>query len=464
MSINSDRRAAGITDPAPSKTFTQDEVNTIVKDRLERHDRGRVVEPRIYAADSPYSFYADMYLAGVDKDASAIQRRTQHEREIAYEASQGSPEGRRAEKVIRNSFRSTDEGSQRDSFERAMVELRAFVSGGGPTVTAGTNAAAFVPPFFLNDGWASWRGRKRSFADQCQILPMPAYGLHVYIPAFATTEPTGGPNSTPRGGPEAGLQTEGSAVKESSTVSASLEGGEVSTAAGRLTLTQQLIDRAFGSGGNYDRIIFEQLQQQVEEQVDQVALNAVISAGKSITSNFGTWKPTNGESLEKWYEDLAKSREELSDTEGLRLRATHFFSSTDFYNFITRQFDNQHRPIVVPQYVPGVPPIPTELDSQDAPKWSRFTGTVLPGGQLWFTDDNLPLSGTTKNINLLTSAPYDAVTLLEDDAPTTSLFLESNVASELKVILTERKYAAAVTRRAGGTAVISGTSYYESLK
>ena len=57
------------------KTFTQDEVNKIVQERLDRDRQARVVhEPRTYSADGAHSFYADTILARVLADENAQRR------------------------------------------------------------------------------------------------------------------------------------------------------------------------------------------------------------------------------------------------------------------------------------------------------------------------------------------------------------------------------------------------------
>ena len=99
---------------------------------------------------------------------------------------------------------------------------------------------------------------------------------------------------------------------------------------------------------------------------------------------------------------------------------------------MTRQVDaTTNRPIVTPIFAPGFP-IATGADDglqsdQRVPKWSRFTGTVLPGGVLWFEDDTIPGSGS--NTQLVISAPDEAVILAESDTPILSVFSETYASS-----------------------------------
>src|SRR5271165_5432285 len=207
MSINTQRRAAGLPEE-PARTFTKDEVNDIVEERLarERRNSPRVesVQPRrTYSPGSGASFYADIYLAA-NHDDGARARRDAYAREVAGEINRGSAEGRYAEGCIRESFRSHDERSNAEQFQKAIAELRALATGEPthgitPSLPSPAQGAAFVTPFILNEQWAPFRGRRRPFADQCMNMPLPAYGMHGYIPAFTST--TG-----------ASLLTEGSVV------------------------------------------------------------------------------------------------------------------------------------------------------------------------------------------------------------------------------------------------------------
>ena len=442
------------------KTFTQDEVNKIVQERLDRDRQARVVhEPRTYSADGAHSFYADTILARVLADENAQRRLEAHAREVAHEVVRGTSEGRYAERTILTRTRTHDEALHREAFEREMNELRSLTTGAGVSAGSAGSGSVFVSPYFLLDQWAPYRGRRRPFADQCISLPMPVFGMHAYIPAF--TSP----------GTSAEKQTEGSAITEGAPQSA-LEGTEVQTITSRVNITQQFLDRAFGSGGNIDVILGLQMQQQMEEQVDLHVLEQAIKNGSAVTGTSTVWKTNSFEEQAKgfarFYEDLAAGREKMFDESGTRLRPTHFFTTSDFYSFATKLTDAQGRPILQLTQRP--------LDErrkgaqgadnlEDVPKWSRFTGTVLPGGVMWFTDDNIPTKtvGTVPNCTqLIVSAPDEALVLVEDVVPTLTL-MPQTVGNKLEVVVIQRKYAAAITRHAAGSAIINGTAYLNAL-
>jgi hypothetical protein len=165
------------------------------------------------------------------------------------------------------------------------------------------------------------------------------------------------------------------------------------------------------------------------------------------------------------YQDQAAARENLADTAGTRLRPTHVFSTSDFYSYVTRQIGTDNRPIVVPTFAPGFPIAvgADDNDQENVPVWSRFTGTVMPGGTLWFTDDNIPSYGTTNETQVIVGAPADSVILMEDE-PILTAYPQSNLAGSLEVVLILREYVAAVVRHTNGIATISGVGYQSSFK
>ena len=432
-------------------TFTQEDVDRIVGERLVRDRQTRVTrEPRTYALHSPHSWYADR-IAVADVQAptrgAALQRLADYGRELVYEIDHDTFEGRRAQRIFQARTRVFDEAEHRLRMTRLLGELRATGTDGGISATAPGEAAALVSPAFLLNEWAPYRGAARSFADQCMGLPLPAFGMHIYIPFYST-------------GAKATEQTEGGSVTETAPVGA-LEGAEVETITGQITLSIQLRDRGMTGGGSLDVVLGLQLQQQLDEQVDKYVLNQAITKGTAITGKLGSTFEAK-----KFWEDLATGREEITDTAGTRLRPTHAFSTSDFYSYVSRQVDStSERPFMLPEYAPGFP-ITSGADDRDEsnklPKWSRFTGNVLPGGVLWFTDDNIPTFGTTSQSQFLVSAPADAIVLMEDE-PILTPFVETK-ANTLQALLNLRQYTAAITRHAAGTSAITSAGYASSKK
>lgn len=423
---------------AEERTYSKDEVNTIVQERLarDRQSRAQVVhEPRVYALDSPHSFFGDVVRSEMGHQ-EARNRLGRYATELSYEAAQGTAEGRRAERIIGQAHRSNEERAQ-----RSIREFRAIATGGGTTASAGGGGgAAFVTPIFINDEWAAFRGAWRTFADQCHTLPLAPYGMEAYIPTFSSAAGTS-------------QQTEGSGVTETDP-STALQGSGVVNITGQITLSQQLHDRGYAGGGSLDAVIGRQICQQLESSVDTYVINTVIGGAATVAGS-ATFSPVN------FYSDLAKGREQVTDTAGVRLRPTHFFTTSDLYSYVTHTVDaTTNRPWMTPQLVTGFPISNGADDGQNGgtanPVWSRFLSTWLPGGVLWFTDDNIPASGS--NTQLLIGAPDESVLLLESPDPVLTVFPQT-VAGNLQVIVNLRKYVCVIVRHAAGMATIIGAAY-----
>jgi len=397
-------------------------------------------EARVYGPRSSNSFFDDLRLrADADPVVSgpARERQSRYGAELAYEARRGSPEGLRVLRTIREKTRCEREDLHREA------ESRAIGTDGGISASAAGEMASFVSPYFIESAWAPYRGKARSFADNCGSYPMPAYGMRLYIPGFSSAA-------------SAGEQVEGSEPSASSPATA-LQGASVETVTGQVVISQQLRDRALTGGGAFDIVVGKQIHQQLDEAIDLYTLNVAISKGNAVTGQ-STYKTAN------LYQDLALAREKITDTAGTRLKPTHLFTTSDLYSYATRQVDGQERPILSPTFAAGFP-LSNGADDKDEsdnlPKWSRFTGTVLPGGVLWFEDDNVPTFGTTSQTQLIVSAPDEAITLCEAEPVLTS-FPETDAAT-LQVVVNLKSYVAAVARHASGTAAISSAAYTTAL-
>jgi hypothetical protein len=410
---------------------------------MEQRHRDRaaavVAEPRVYGPDSEHSYFLDRgaMQQGFDLDASdARARMARYDVELAHEVRCGSEEGRRVEHLVGEQYRQEAVEINRRVVSDRQADLRALVAGGGALASAGSGAAAFVSPYFAEEAFAPYRGIHRTFADQCASETLPPYGLEVYIPAFTSAT-------------SVGQQTEASAVSETDP-STGFQSAQVQTVSGQVTIAQQLSDRGFTGGGSFDVALGKQLQQQLAEAVEKYVINQVLANAASVSGS-------SSFSIANLYADIAKGREVLTDGAGTRLRPTHLFTTSDFYSYVTRQVDDQHRPIVTPKFAPGFPL--AQGDGQTA--WSRFTGTVLPGGVLWFEADAIPNSGTTSQTQLIVSAPDEAVVLFEG-APVLSIFPQTDAAS-LELVANLRAYVAAVARYPSGTATIAGAAYTSAL-
>lgn len=410
-----------------------------------------VTESRVYALHSEHSYYADFRMATLrpHQAAAANVRLARYAQELAYEIEHRSPEGRRAERVIRSITRVADADVHQRRYDQAMRELRATTTGGGVTASAsGGGVAAFVTPFFLESQWAMFRGIHRAFANQCLRLPLPPFGMQIYVPTFSSAA-------------AAAQKNEGSPVTETDPGTA-LQGAAVVEITGQVTLSNAAHDRAWDGGGTFDALVHKQIRQQLDQSVDVYALTQAIASAGTTTNN-SAW---TANSLVNFFTDLATAREGVTDTAGVRLWPTRLFTTSDMFDYVTHIFTTGGQPagVNLMQTVPGIPMDGDRDDPSKQDDWSRFTGLILPGSLPWFLDDNIPTTGGTANLTqVVVSATQESLILLEDPDPIMSVF-EDSVAGNLQVILNAREYAALVTRHASGTQVISGTAYPSTNK
>ena len=137
-----------------------------------------VNEARTYGPESRASWFLDLALrADLDPTVNELarERQAKYGAELAYEARRGSPEGRRVVLALHEKARCEREDIHREA------ETRAVGTDGGISASAAGEAASFVSPAFIEDAWAPYRGKARSFADQCGTAPMPRWGLKIYI-------------------------------------------------------------------------------------------------------------------------------------------------------------------------------------------------------------------------------------------------------------------------------------------
>jgi hypothetical protein len=413
-----------------------------------------VAEPGPYDAGSPHSWLSDWLthadptstglLAGrsgsSDMSASAVEARlTRHGEDVvrALRTRATDGYGRAIRRMLHESHRCDDEQQHR---RLAQDELRAFTSGGGATASAAGGAgAAFVPPAILMQRWVAYKSPYRAFADQCNPVDLPEYGLELYIPIVTT-------------GSTVATQTEGSEIAEGVPVT-SLANSPIVSKAGQIAVTQAYLDRA-GPGIAGDAILFEQVHNQLDAQIDEYAVKQSLTGAQTVTNN-GTWALTAAvgslPGVGGFIGDLKKAKSKLTDTAGTRLRGTHAFATSDLCDYIAAWADGQGRPVFSPSFDDNRLPIRSDGDSLA----EGFTGYVLAGLAL-FADDQVPNSGTTSNTQVLVTR---SSTILQLEGAPIPYCYPPSIAGRLEAILGVRAYCATVARFPSGVAVIGGTAY-----
>jgi len=415
-------------------------------------------EPGPYDEGSPHSWIRDSLLA---RDAStrglvtgrgnglsdmgdqAVQQRLQRHGEDGTRALRGNTKyAKRLRQIRHEQLRVEDADAHRQSVRAARTdELRAFGTDGGASATAPGEGAAFVSPAILLDSiWAPYRSPYRAFADQLnKSIALPDYGMECYLPTFTT-------------GASVTSQTEGGSVSETDPVAA-FGSSAVVLKAGQVTVSYQFLDRA-GPGISGDQVLFAQVKQQLDAQVDLYAINQAIASAQTVTDNeaFTVTKAKGG--VGGFLGDLKSAKNKLHDTAGVRLKGTHAFVIGDLADYLSAYADEQGRPI----FTPTLDDNQLRLRAEGDPQAEGFTGYVLVGLAL-FQDDNIPNVGTTSNTQVIVTRP-DTIVQLEG-APVPYLYPPS-VAGTLDAILGLRCYVATITRFKEGVSTITGSAYKAS--
>ncbi len=416
-----------------------------------------VAERGRYESGSPNSWVRDTLVhldrelhgafatrSGSDMRPQAVEERlARHATDVRRALVRRSRYGKFVEQQLREQHRHDDPDLHRTVYRKQLHEIRSgLVPGGGLTASAsGGGAAAFVPPAFLIDHvWAEYRSPCRSFADQCRSdVPLPDYGLEVYLTVVT-------------GGTTVATQTELSGVSEGDPTT-SLSSSPIVTKAGQVTVSQAFLDRA-GPGIAGDQVLFEQLQQQLDAQVDSYAISQALAGAQSVTTT-GSFALATTTGVGGFLKDVKSAKNLLHDTAGVSLRGTHMFAIGDFVDYIGSYADAQGRPVFSPCYDDNYLPIRAGADN-DAGGAEGYSGYVVNGLAL-FADDNIPNSGS--NAQLIVCKP--STVLHMQGAPVTYCY-PPTYAGGLDAVLGVRQYIATVARFPSGIAVIGGSAYAAS--
>ncbi len=431
--------------------------------KLERREQAAAKvtrEPGPYDdATSPHSWVRDV-LIHMDPQAALLDLRSsglsdmrpeavaerlcQHGRDVHRALLKRSRYGRTVERMMRESRRREDVVEHERLFRQDLnaarfAEIRSLTTGGGTTASAsGGGAAAFVPPAFVMARWAEFRSPYRAFADQLDnSVPLPDYGMDVYLPIV-----TAGTSVT--------TQTELSGVSEGDPTT-SFSSSPILPKVGQITVSEQWLDRA-GPGISGDVVLFQQLREQLDAQVDAYAITQALANAQTVT-NSGSFSLANATAgVGGFLGDLKKAKSKLTDLAGTRIRATHCFAPDDFVDYIGAYSDGNARPVFSPELDDNRLPIRSAGD-QNA---EGYSGYVLVGLAL-FADSNIPLSGSNTQIIVCRA---DTILLLEG-APMPYLY-PPTYAGNLDALLGIRAYVATIPRYPSGVAVIGGSAYTAS--
>jgi hypothetical protein len=418
-----------------------------------------VKEPMVYGEGSPYSYIADLcrrsWMNNTGSDGGATDRLIEWSHQVEREYAQRSEFGKKAELQLRETDRelgvSAVQKRMKDYEARGRTSLAdkphdmevrtGIATGGGATASAsGGGGAAFVTPAFFVAQYAPYRETGRAFIDQCNMQPLPEYGMEVYMPAV-------------EGPAEVAAQTEGSGVAEKVPTAGYLSGA-LKTEAGQVIVSQQLLDRA-GPNFAFDKLIFDQLNRDYDPRVDKYILTEVLSA--PIVQN---WAGSSEEFvlLEKekaggLYGQIAKAKGQIRSTEGTILNPTHCFMAATRWEQIAAWSDTQSRPLVVPGY--GAPFNAAGAgNSQGDEGIEGDTGYRMVGLPV-FADQNIPAFGTYSSDQVIIGDLAEVYVYEGNKVPRV---IPQTYANNLQTLLQLYAYITTIIRYPKGICAIRGTA------
>lgn len=395
-------------------------------------------EARTYSPFRSASWFRDIAIKSLgpvqapfgEYDAAA-KRLDAHGREVAAEMRSGSAEGKRARRVVRESVRGPDIAY---NVANGGKSTRATVREAEERAVSSTTAGSLVTPYYLVSDQATYRTPVASFTDQSQALPLPNYGLTVYLPSWSSGATAGQQN------------TENSGIDNSAPTSVYLS-APVATLAGSITVSQQLFDRGGDGVTGFDTLAYAQLKENLDTEVDSYVLAQVLATAGAVTE-------ASALTVELFLANLSDARNNMGAV-GVRLRPTHLFANQKFTDgWLTAQYDTTGRPIFEPEQgsIMLADPVGSPV-LRDA--WSGY----YIGTSALYVDDNIPTQVTTNGAQVLLCAMNEVFTWRGD--PVFRAIPETE-AVDLSVQVQTYSYAAALARYGAAVQVLSGSGY-ESL-
>lgn len=402
-----------------------------------------VSEPTTYGPGSPNSYFADLarsYSPAWRGHFDAVARLQRASHEASVEMVSGKSEKRtKIEAILREEFRGDDGSAERmirEHRERGRAG-RAETRAGMDTTTG--SGGSFATPLYFVSEYAPYRQPGRPFIDQCNKQELPDYGMTVYLPHV--TGPAG----------VASQASQNTAVQETDPTAGYLS-ANLTTEAGQVTLSQQLLDRA-GPNFRFDVMVFDQLNRAYAPVVDAFAITTALAGAGTIAYTDSTGFHLNvANGVGGFTSKVAGGKSAIRKAAGTVMPSTHIFLAEDRWEYIEAWGDGQGRPVVVPGYAGVYNAVAAGAAQGDAPVVEGFTGYKLAGLPV-FTDLSIPVPGTGNDQAIV--ANLDEVYVYEGE-PVTRV-LPQTLGGDLSVILQMYSYIAEIVRYPLAVQSIQGT-------
>jgi HK97 family phage major capsid protein len=415
-------------------------------------------EPRIYDEGSDHSFFIDQARAshpGLAGHAEAVERQNAYAYEVATHLARNDKEGKRARKFITQQIRRADDShTARDAVKmleargRAERDARSSSSGAEyrtPMSTALGFGGELVTPVYLESDVVPYRSAGRAFADVCNKQPLPDYGMTVYLPYVAS----------PAGVAAQVGQNQG--IQETDPTTGYLS-SNLTTQAGQVTLSQQLLDRA-GPNFAFDLLVWDQLNRVYAPAIDQYVLSIALANAGTITYTTTPFSlyPESGSNpytASSFAGKVSQAKAAIRTTAGTFLNPTHLFVQPDRAEFMAAIPDSTGRPLIVsnpqgPFNAAGAGS--ADLDfGVEGPAGFRFAGLPV------HTDYNIPAQSGESTYEQAVVFTANQVWYWEGTPVTRAV--PQTLANDLAVLLQLYSYVGAIVPYPKAIQVINGAA------
>lgn len=291
-----------------------------------------------YGPESDHSYFRDLMSWNVNNNQDAHLRLLRHAGEII--------ETPRAQRAV------THTTNRRET--RAVSS--ALASDG-----------VFVTPIYAVSDADVYRSYPPSAMYQATTIDDPGYGLTLNVPLIENEVTSVAVQADNTGVVDTG------GTLETEYVSANLE-----TISGEVTVSQQLYERSGPAPFSTDMILQRALQDSFRAAVDSYVMATMVSAG-------GTVNGAASFTAADFFQDVANAEQAVMTGAGVRLPATHSFTTPTLLQWLLSQSDTSGRPLLTP-WIPNTPTTVKPMPSGGAAV--GYSGCTLLGSHA-FSDGNL---------------------------------------------------------------------------
>lgn len=383
-------------------------------------------EPKTYGENSPNSYVADLVRSSSPVwpgHQDALQRLARHSHELAVDSQSNSTERARVTRALRERNR-TENGVEARKSVQTLLETRAGMD------TTSASGGSFVTPVYFVQDYAPFRQFGRVFCDQANKQPLPEYGMTVYIPAVQAAAG------------EAVQSTQGSGVQETDPTAGYLS-ANLSTTAGQVTISQQLLDRA-GPNFQFDKMVFDQLQRAYNFTFNQGVVTAALTGAGTPTI------PTTALTISQFYSDVAAAKAAVATASGVVLPATHLFAPQATWEWLASRTDSNGHTLIVPN---ANGPFNAIAAGEGASIMEGDTGYKVLGLNV-YEDGGIPLSSGDAQVVV---AHMPEVWVFEGDL--VPRVIPQTFAQNLQVLLQLYAYSTVIVRYPHAVQTLTGAAY-----